>query len=278
MYRRIIDFFRTDPPVYQKSSRAFWDDEHISKGMLAAHLDVDSDGASRKLSTIRKSADWICHLCQRPAHQRLLDLGCGVGLYSELLYDGGFSVTGIDLSRRSIACAQNRADKTGRTIKYRCQNYLELDDKNAFDAAILIYCDFGVLSPIDRNVLLAKIHRALQPGGVLILDVFNRPHLDAFQELQAVKYENGGFWSPKPHVLLQKNRIYRETDNILERYLVITEDDCACFNIWNQIYSQQSFCQEVENSGFETAGIFDDVCGSPFTGRADVLCGVFLRK
>ncbi len=43
--------------------------------------------------------------------KKLLDLGCGAGIYSELLYDKGFSVTGIDFSKRSIEYAQNHAKR-----------------------------------------------------------------------------------------------------------------------------------------------------------------------
>ncbi len=46
MNQRILDFFKTVPPLYEKSSKAFWDDEHISKSMLAAHFDGEHDGAS----------------------------------------------------------------------------------------------------------------------------------------------------------------------------------------------------------------------------------------
>jgi len=41
----------------------------------------------------------------------------------------------------------------------------------------------------DRIILLRKIHHALKKGGILILDVFNTPYLNSFQEIQTVKYE-----------------------------------------------------------------------------------------
>ena len=53
MNEKILKFFEENPPVYAGSTKAFWDDEHISKGMLAAHLDAEHDGASRKLETIQ---------------------------------------------------------------------------------------------------------------------------------------------------------------------------------------------------------------------------------
>lgn len=74
MNDKIIDFFKKEPPVYEKSSKVFWDDEHISKGMLEAHLDAAFDGASRKLPTIQKSVAWICNYCQDVENKQLLDL------------------------------------------------------------------------------------------------------------------------------------------------------------------------------------------------------------
>ena len=35
------------PALWQRTTEPFWDDEHISKGMLDSHLNPDLDGASR---------------------------------------------------------------------------------------------------------------------------------------------------------------------------------------------------------------------------------------
>ncbi len=277
MNNKIITFFQDTVPVYQNSTKVFWDDEHISKGMLSAHLDTDNDGASRKLSTMQKSVDWICEQCPNPKQKRLLDLGCGPGIYSELLYDKGFSVTGIDFSKRSIEYAKAHAQETNRKIEYHYQNYLDMNYEEEFDISILIYCDFGVLSPKDRNILLAKIYKALKNGGILILDAFNEPYKDSFTETQSVKFERNGFWSPNPHVVIQKNYLYTEANNTLERYLIITEDNCECFNIWNQIYLKETFVSEIRTQKFHLLHLFDNICGKAFTGKEETICGVFQK-
>lgn len=82
----------TKPPLYQKTICPFWEDEHISKGMLKAHLDPATDAASWKPDTIARSADWIGRLVQAGA--ALLDLGCGPGLYARLFARQGLQVTG----------------------------------------------------------------------------------------------------------------------------------------------------------------------------------------
>ena len=43
------------PALWQRSTEPFWDDEHISKGMLDSHLDPDLDAASRNFCFIDAS-------------------------------------------------------------------------------------------------------------------------------------------------------------------------------------------------------------------------------
>lgn len=57
---------------------------YIAKNMLAAHLDLNNDAASRNLKTIKKTIRWI--ETKIPKKGRVLDLGCGPGLYSSLLF------------------------------------------------------------------------------------------------------------------------------------------------------------------------------------------------
>lgn len=154
------------PALWQRSCEPFWDDEHISKGMLEAHLNPEWDAASRRHSYIDCSVKWFGSII--PAGSRILDLGCGPGLYTKRLSDSGYDVTGIDWSRRSIAYAKEQDSKT----EYIYLDYLKMNYSEAFDAITLIYCDYGALIPDERKMLLSKIHRALKPNGLFIFDVF----------------------------------------------------------------------------------------------------------
>ena len=274
--RKLFGFMKQKPQVYEASSSAFWDDENISRYMLEAHLDPDVEGATRKHAFIQRSADWIAERCRGGAGKKILDLGCGPGLYAELFDDRGFQVTGLDFSRRSIQYAKEYASKTKRDIRYEYKNYLEMDYEEAFDVITLIYCDFGVLPPKDRKTLLGKIKRALKQDGILILDGFTETL--PFQELETVQYQEEGFWSAGPHVLIQRNYKYPETANTLEQYLVVTEEDCHCYNLWNQRYSRESLKKEIESAGLCCIGFYDDVAGKAFTGRDTTICAVAEKK
>src|SRR6478609_11371575 len=51
---------------------------------------------------------------------RLLDIGCGGGLLSEPMRRLGFTVTGVDASKRNIGTASVHAQEAGLDIAYRC--------------------------------------------------------------------------------------------------------------------------------------------------------------
>ncbi|HSQ93919.1 MAG TPA: class I SAM-dependent methyltransferase, partial [Methanoregula sp.] len=153
------------PILYENGTAEMWCDDHISRQLLEMHLDPDSDAASRKRSTIEKTVRWI-ETISGPGTKTILDLGCGPGLYCELLARRGNTVTGVDFSERSIEYARAGARKNNLNITYLRKNYLDLSFGNVFDLVVMIYCDFDVLVPVDRTRLLENVFRALKPGGL----------------------------------------------------------------------------------------------------------------
>ena len=140
------------PSLFAPHEAPFWDDPHISKGMLAAHLDPEWDSASRPHRVIDREVGWIVGQLRLPAGASVLDLGCGPGLYCERLHARGLRVTGVDLSPRSIAHARQSAADKSLAIEYVLADYTSLDLEGEFDAALIINLDFAVLpdGPRDR--------------------------------------------------------------------------------------------------------------------------------
>ena len=48
---------------------------------------------------------------------------------------------------------------------------------------------------------------------------------------------------------------------IRDRYVIVTDDACQCYNNWNQLFTAESLERELREAGFETVTFFDDVCG-----------------
>lgn len=249
----------TKPQIYEKGTANMWTDEHISKYLLEGHINPEIDVASRKKTTIDRTVDWILNQCDKQK-MSVLDLGCGPGLYAEILATKGHKVTGVDFSKRSIEYARNHAAEKKLDIKYLYQNYLEADFENEFDLAIMICCDFVVLSPQERNELLTLVRRALKPSGVFIFDALNDKTLEGKTFAKSWEVADSGFWRDQPYLLLSESFHYMENKAMLDQFIIM--DHLGSYDIyrfWSHYFTQDNLKAELEKSGFEKVKYYEDV-------------------
>lgn len=258
------------PALYTGNTKRFWDDPHIASQMLRAHLDPGTEAASRNPAFLDRSAAWIAS--QLPQGAGVLDLGCGPGLYCSRLAARGFAVTGVDISESSLQYARSTAAAENLKITYLRQNYLDLDAAQSYDAVILIYCDYAVLPDADRTSLLHKIHRALNPGGFLLFDVFTpRNSENRMEETSWETCPDGGFWSAGPYVCL--NAFYRYPNRVLcSHYVILTNGSVDCINVWDKEFTADELAAETTAAGFRSYECFNDVSGTPYSANSKTLC------
>ncbi len=270
---RLIDLVKK-PDIYTKNQCNFWDDTYISQNMLNAHLNSSWDAASRNFDFIDQSVEWISQNAPLGRYKKILDLGCGPGLYSERLNKRGYFVTGIDFSKRSIDYAR----KQNFTNTYLYQNYLEIDYENEYDLVLLIYCDYAVLSPVERKLLLQKILRALKKGGKLIFDVFTPARYEGKKETMSWSInEEGGFWNPRPYISIEAHYIY-DNHVHLDQHAIIDEEDNGCvYRIWDTAFTKDMILKEIEPIGYSQIDFYSDVSGNPFREEFETMC-IVLEK
>jgi SAM-dependent methyltransferase len=125
---------------------------------------------SRSVEGLDGAAEWPALKSLLPGLQglRVVDLGCGFGWFCRWArQQGAAAVLGIDLSEKMLARA--RAATTDAAI-----TYLEADMEGAelpqaaFDLA---YSSLALHYVEDLGGLLAKVHRALVPGGRIVFSV-----------------------------------------------------------------------------------------------------------
>lgn len=268
-YKKIVETIGNKPNTYEIGN-PLWDDEYISKSMLALHLNPDVESASRSFEFMDRSVDWIASLL-RKQDGKILDLGCGPGLYAKRFADKGFSITGIDFSKRSIAYASENYG--GEKNEFIYKDYLTIDYDDEYDLAILIYCDFGVLSPENRMALLKNIYRGLKHDGLFVLDVLTSNYYKEFTDSLTVEYENGGFWRENPYINIKRNASY-PNQNYLEQYTIITAEECATYNIWNHGFEQEEIKMNLLDAGFASVTLYGDVIGANLTDESPIVCAV----
>ncbi len=255
------------------TTKALWTDEHMSKQMLAFHLDGDNDVASRRTGFIDAAARWMTDRFALSAESRVVDFGCGPGLYTARLARTGAEVHGIDFSPLSIGYARGHAGREGLSVEYIEADYLEHDLEGAFDLITMIMCDFSALAPSQRAALLTKFSGLLSDRGRVLLDVYSlRAFTDKFQGKRegAICEENllDGFWSAEPYFGCVSSVHYDDEKVGLDKYTIVERHRRREIYNWLQYFSPDSLGDEARAAGLEIEDVLGDVSGGPYDADA----------
>lgn len=227
-----------------------WHEPGFSQRMLAEHLSQDHDLASRNSRTISEQVAWIqAHACERRPC-RVLDLGCGPGLYLKALGELGHDCHGMDISPASIAHAKSILGDAAGAVQGDIRT---TDYGSGFDLAVMIYGEFNVFSPEECRNILRKISQALAPGGRLLIEA---QKFEAVKELGQAppswyKAESGLF-SPDPHVCLMENHWYEPERTTLQRFVVIEARDGGVhtYRSTTKAWQEEEFRELLSEAGF----------------------------
>ena len=106
----------------------------------------------------------------------VVDLGCGTGTLTELMYRKGYDMIGVDASGSMLNIAMEKRKKSGSEILYLQQDMRELELYGTV-GTIFSVCD-SLNYILDEDELLevfSLVNNYLFPGGIFIFD-FNTDH------------------------------------------------------------------------------------------------------
>lgn len=106
----------------------------------------------------------------------ILELACGTGRVLLPLARQGYRITGVDVSPAMLDVARRKAaaEGLGERVTLVKQDMRELDLAGRFNLAFVAANSFSHLSTLDEQLTaLAHIRQHLNPGGLLLLDLFN---------------------------------------------------------------------------------------------------------
>jgi len=257
------------PCLYEPGESLFWNDPHISKSMLEAHLNPDNDIASRKHKTIDKEVNHLVSSGLVKPGDKILDLGCGPGLYSSRLAAKGLKVTGVDISKNSLVYARHYAADKSLNIDYRLINFFDINYSGTFDAVIQVNGELNTFSDDKRDELLAKLREALKPGGFLIFDVTTRVLRMKYGLKNGWYVSSNGFWRSHKHLVLERGFDYPEDNVWLDQYIVFDCDGIKVYNNWFHDYDLDTIHQVIQNAGFDVIDTWNNLTGSPYSDSGE---------
>jgi SAM-dependent methyltransferase len=106
----------------------------------------------------------------------ILELACGTGRVLLPLAREGYSVTGVDVSPAMLALARQKLAAEGLLSRVSLveQDMRYLDLEGRFNLALVALNSFSHLLTLEDQIAsLQRIYEHLEPGGLLLLDLFN---------------------------------------------------------------------------------------------------------
>ncbi|MFH1638497.1 MAG: class I SAM-dependent methyltransferase [Candidatus Woesearchaeota archaeon] len=164
--------------------------------MKNPYFDLQAEmGITKHLGGL-ESTEKLVKLCRINKDSYVLDMGCGVGATScYLAKKHGCSVVGVDISKRMIDRAKERAKEQGLEIEFVRADAQKLPfENNSFDAVI---SESVTAFPNNKAKALKEYRRVTRKGGYVGLceTTWLKPPT---KEVSAYIFKNAGGCRPEP--------------------------------------------------------------------------------
>ena len=192
------------------------------------------------------------------APQEVLDLACGFGRHSLELAARGYRVTGLDQSADFLDEARQTAAARGLQVRFEQQDMRQLAYEGSFDAVLSLATSLAFYDDATNLDILARVHRALRPGGVLLFDQSNLLH-----------------WTKRP---MPERYSFDASTCVLSGRHVKQTPDGPVESGWDlRLYHLPELKSLLGGIGFNFVSSFGDLDGSAFTADSKRLVTIWRR-
>ena len=190
---------------------------------------------------------------------QVLELACGTGTLTELMYKKGYDMIGTDISQDMLNIALEKKDMSGSDILYLNQDMRELDLYSTV-GTVYCFCDSinYLLTIEDLGKVFSLVRSFLYPGGIFVFD-FNTVY----------KYENvigdTTIAEDRDDVSFIWDNIYDAETHINEYDLSVfveTADNSGLYRKFRETHFQRGYelseiRKQLSDAGFDIIKVFD---------------------
>ncbi len=138
--------------------------------MLEKALEEESEGGSEEEPKEGSEEELEARLLESEKNL-VVDLGCGTGTLTELLYHKGYDMIGVDSSLEMLDVAAQKKEQSGSEILYLQQDMRELELYSTVGTVVSV-CDSlnYILEEEELLTVFRLVENYLYPGGIFIFD------------------------------------------------------------------------------------------------------------
>jgi SAM-dependent methyltransferase len=273
----LLDIVHRDPLApWAEGEKIPWNEPGFSSRMLREHLSQAHDAASRRGAKIDATVAWIHEELLRKRPARVLDLGCGPGLYTSRLARLGHECVGVDFGPASITYAVRTAQEEGLSCRYVEGDLRTAEYGAGYALAMWIYGEFNVFRPAEAQHILDKAYRALDAGGRLLLEPSTWEAVQRAAQAGPSWYAVAeGLFSERPHLCLEEQAWDAQRAAHTTRYYIV---DALTGEVTRHASTEQAYSEEQLAAMLAACG-FEEVRFLPMLpGGTEGLCAVVARK
>lgn len=185
-----------------------------------------------------------------------VDLACGTGSVTVLLAQKGMQVTGVDLSEEMLCVAYEKAMNMDNRPRFVCQSLQKLHLPVAVDLAVCALDSLDYITdPDDCRLAIARIYKALNPGGCFIFDVNTPEKLQAMDGQVFVDEDEDVFclwrgeFDPDANICSYGMDLFQRRGQLWERSFEEHKE---------YAYSQEQLLQYLKAAGFTHIRVYGD--------------------
>ena len=263
------------PPVVETAEYQIpWSDPEFSHRMLEAHLDPDTNMASRQPEVIHKHVDWLAAQLlssgQSPDQVHILDVGCGPGLYLHDLAGRGFQTTGFDFSPAPLEWAKNTAAHHGLDCRFLKLDLTQLPNNlpdlvGPVDAITFWFGEFHSFDSPTARDFLPRLAGCLRPGGRLFLE-YQPWDLFVKEDSTEWSWQESSVFCDHPHLWLQEFAWVEDQTTEVHVHWIIEQDSGK---LKRYIQCHHGWTDSQLTGLLAEAGLVDPVFHPPLTGAPE---------
>ena len=214
----------------------------MRENIIKAYLEIDEE--NRLLSSQARRVEFLTTVEVLEEYidcnKKMIDIGCGAGIYSCFFAKKGLDVTSIDLVPQHINKLQEVARKEKLSITANVGDAVNLNHikNNSFDVVLCMGPLYHMINYSDRMACISECKRIVKSGGIV-----------AFSYISPL--------SVLPCTI--RGDVSRLTEELIERIVdeqTITSKDNCCFWTDSFYYYPEQIENELQKKGFE---IIDDI-------------------
>lgn len=213
-------------------------------------------GGCKSPEYTRAEVDRMLEILGLPEGAAVLDVPCGEGRHALELARRGYRVTGVELHPGTLTVAREAAADAGLEVEWIQGDMRELEAEEGFQAAVCYWTSFGYFDDEGDRAFLTGVHRALVPGGHLLMEL--RVAETLLPKLQPRSWSRVG-----EATLLEERRYIPTTGRVETDWTLVMDGEAVTRTSSIRLYTCHELLERLEDAGFVDPHLLDGE-GRPF--------------